>query len=294
MPTTKPVPVEFLAAFPDLETRAAVRLHPRSGHAAPGASAVGGSPVWPAHEPWPSCTDHGDPLVAVLQLRSDDVPELEGPRGWRLFQLLWCPKAHDRAAYGPKIETFWRLRDVTSQPAPPTAAPDADESFIPRPCRIWPERVVELPHPSELGSSTVRRLEQWIEDHLPSLLDAGQVWPFTEGVDRRSVLSYQSSFSSAPGTKVAGFPHWIQEAEYPACREGHRMAHLLTISGDEFDGGTWWRWVTSEERGVWNGPTDVRLAVQGGAFSFPQDGSVFVFVCRRCDEFPAVGVFQCS
>ena len=50
------------------------------------------------------------------------------------------------------------------------------------------------------------------------------------------------------------------------------MEHLLTISGDEFDGGTWWRWLTSEERGVWSGATDVRLAVQGGAFPFPQDG----------------------
>jgi hypothetical protein len=87
-----------------------------------------------------------------------------------------------------------------------------------------------------------------------------------------------------PGTKVAGFPHWIQDPEYPACREVHRMEHLLTTSGDEFDGGTWC-WLTNEERAVWSGPTDVRLAVQGGAFTFPQGREC---LCLRVPEMRGV------
>jgi hypothetical protein len=292
MPTTKPLPADLVAAFPELELRSTVRLHPRPGNAVPGGNAIGGSLLWPKDEPWPRCPDHGDPLVSVLQLRSQEVPELAGPAGTQLFQLLWCPKAHDAPVHGPKIRTFWRREVMATEAAPPPPAPDADESFLPRSCRVWPERVVELPDQSELESSTVERLDRWITDNLASMVAAGAVWPLPDGADRASVANYQCAFSTAPGTKIGGFPQWWQYPEYPACDKGHRMDHLLTVACDEFDGGSWWRWLPGEERDLWDGPTHQRLAVQGGAFPFPGDGSVYVFVCRRCNEFPSVAIFQ--
>lgn len=294
MPTTKPLPSELVAAFPELDLRSTVRLHPRPGHAVPSGNAIGGSLLWPEDEPWPLCPDDADPLVVVLQLLCDDVPELAGPRGCHLFQLLWCPKAHEATRYGPKIRTFWRREAVATVAAPPPAAADADDSFLPRPCRVFPERVVELPDASELDPTTIERIDRWIAENVDRMEAHGHVWPLPDGVHPSTVANYSCSFSTAPGTKVGGFPQWWQDPEYPSCGQDHLMEHLLTVACDEFDGGTWWRWLPSEERDLWAGPTGSRLAVQGGAFPFPGDGSVYVFICTRCDEFPTTAVFQCG
>ncbi|HZH27282.1 MAG TPA: hypothetical protein VEY95_08875 [Azospirillaceae bacterium] len=56
--TTPPRPVDVEAVFPELTglRRTATRLHPRRGTPTVQDSSVGGPMLWPADEPWPSCT----------------------------------------------------------------------------------------------------------------------------------------------------------------------------------------------------------------------------------------------
>ena len=212
------------------------------------------------------CTDHGDPLVGVLQLRCEEVPEIGCPEGSDLFQLLWCPKDHEDTSYAPLPRVFWRrTADVVGQTVAPHPAVDANRDYVPEPCRLSPERVVELPGAYEFDDENTRdRLEDWIGSNYTSLAAGGEVWPSPDGgsgIPREASCQY--SFSAAPGTKVGGFPLWIQGAAYPSCERGHHMEHLLTVASSEFDGGSWWRWLPAEEREVWAGPTRARLEVQG-------------------------------
>jgi len=150
--------------------------------------------------------------------------------------------------------------------------------------------VVELPHPFELDDEETRgRIEEWIGANFRSLLAEGEVWAASEGGSRiADEADYQSSFSCAPGTKVGGFPSWIQDADYPSCARGHRMDHLLTIASWEFDDATWWRWLPTEERAVWAGPTRAHLETREVAGLMLGDaGSLYVFVCRLCDTIAA-------
>jgi hypothetical protein len=295
--TTKPIPAALVSAFPELELRTTVRLHPRGGRTTLEDSKLGGDFVWPAEETWPVCADHGDPLVGVLQLRCEEVPEVGCPEGRDLFQLLWCPKDHEDTNEAPLPQVFWRRSDdVVGQTVAPHPAVDANPDYLPEPCRLFPERVVEFPDTLELDEGTQDRIEDWIRSNYAALVGDGEVWPSPDGgsgIPRQANYGY--SFSTAPGTKVGGFPCWIQAAAYPSCEQGHRMEHLLTVDSGEFDGGTWWRWLPAEERDVWAGPTRARLEVQAAANLMIGDGgSLYVFVCRRCDTLPISASSQCS
>ena len=296
MPTTKPLPADLVAAFPELELRTTVRLHPRRGSTGLEDSKLGGQILWPGAEPWPTCPVHADPLVAVLQLRCEEVPELGCPDGSTVFQLLWCPKDHEEAGYGPLVRTCWRTTSGGGLPAPPPPpAPDSDPDLVPEPCRLFPERVVEMPDARELDHDTIARLDHWIARHFTSLLAEDQVYEPADPNDILGHANYWNAFSTAPGTKVGGFPEWIQDPEYPTCDGGHRMEHLLTVASAEFDGGTWWRWLPQEERSVGAAPFQVRRPVQMAADLMLGDmGNLYVFVCRACDALPTQAAFQCS
>ncbi|MFD8596721.1 hypothetical protein ACFV1L_17135 [Kitasatospora sp. NPDC059646] len=70
--TTPDRPLDVLAAFPELASRArrATRLHPRRGIPAPGASSVAGPLLWPEDEPWPTCG-----LAHVVEVERPATPE---------------------------------------------------------------------------------------------------------------------------------------------------------------------------------------------------------------------------
>ncbi|MEU7581157.1 hypothetical protein AB0B50_26545 [Streptomyces sp. NPDC041068] len=57
--TTPPRPLDVEALFPELAAHrgTTTRLHPRPGSPDVASSSVGGPLLWPAHEPWPVCTE---------------------------------------------------------------------------------------------------------------------------------------------------------------------------------------------------------------------------------------------
>ncbi|HET9346032.1 MAG TPA: hypothetical protein VFO05_10030 [Candidatus Limnocylindrales bacterium] len=292
MRTTAPPPVSVADLFPELAGREAVtvRLHPRrAGDSGPTASKMGGRIHWPPGEAWPTCDqahlgfDIDDlstfeappddrPFVPVLQLRRSDVPELDFAGDTDLFQLLWCPETHANL-YAPLIRTYWRrAADLVDVIAPP-AFPALDNSqYVPGSCVVSPERVTEYPDPADLEPAIQQRVFAWEET--------------------QSQPTYQWWLSAAPGTKVGGYPDWLQDPQPQLCPNGHPMDFLLTIADTEFDGGTWQRWLPLEEAGLWDGPTQARLDVQEPADLQFGMGSIYVFICRRCPDRPIAQVYQ--
>lgn len=294
--TPKPS-VDLASAIPDLAplARTTVRLHPRRGERASDHSKLAGEFMWPADEPWPECEEHACPLITVLQLRRDDVPELGFRGDSDLFQLLWCPNDHETIDpyYAPASRVFWRKRaDIRAALTSMPAVGANEEFYVPVPCVLHPERVTEYPDIFVMRYSfpalykKIQTCAQ-LQDALKTVPDSG----FTAGEQL-----YHYWFSVASGTKVGGHPDWIQDPAPPDCRCGRQMEFLLTIASVECDGGTWRRWVPDEDRHVWTGDDyDARdLAASPADLLLGDAGNLNYFVCRNCEDWPIESVFQCS
>jgi len=322
---TPPRPVQPPMLFLELRgaERWTVRLHPRQGpDPAPGLSKMGGHFLWPADEPWPSCPlgqatggqrhdqdrrfleeeqarrhslgDSGWALgqphgahVGVLQLHADDVPELGFPEGTDLFQLLWCPRDHP-PQYCPDCRVFWRRAADVTRPLSITPVPEnADNDLIPRPCVVAPERVIEYPNIADLPEELRQRIWAWEEglaDNEAELATAGT---------SAGAWSYQSHLSIAPGTKVGGYVSWVQDPTVPLCATcGTVMEHLLTVASWESDGASRQAWMPEEER-TSSGTTRWR-GQDGAGLMLGDAGDLYLFICRRCANWPIAWIHQCS
>jgi hypothetical protein len=223
-----------------------------------------GERVWLVPRPH----QHPPPLVAVLQLYARDVPDLPFPDHTDLFQLLWCPNWHAAPWCGPHPVTVWRTAAQVGQrlaapPAPRFDGLDRDlapDDYVPRPCVVHPEPVIECPHPDDLPDQLAERVKRWDEG------GGGRYW---------------AELSTTPGTKVGGHPGWIQDPQWPVCGCGRRMDHLLTIASGEF--GSLGRWTRLMDRGAW-APHGIKLGGGGG--------SLYLFACTVCAERPLAGVLQ--
>ena len=289
--STPAAPADVEAAFGEFAgmARGTVRLHPRAGKAGVQESSLGGPLLWPAGEAWPVCAaeDHEDetdrpvPMVAVLQVYRRDVPELPFPDGTDLLQVLWCPGLHE-LDYGPLPTVRWRAADSVTGPLieVPAVEPGADavcEDYLPEPCVVSPERVSEYPDGWELDEDLRARVMRWAEE---------QGW------------EYFYHLGAAPGTKVGGWPNWIQDPEYPECECGRPMTHLLTIASWECDGESWRRWVPVEEypldRRRDDEPGEALAHSEDAGLSLNDAGSMYLFTCIFCAHRPVAHVTQSS
>jgi hypothetical protein len=273
--------------------RTTVRLHPRRGDQPGGGSKIGGSFVWPSNERWPVCDEHESSFVTALQLRKDDVPHVRFKDESDLLQVLWCPNDHE-PLYVPRVQVFWRTwADVKDSVGSPPKPIRSVTEYVPRPCSVHPEPVVEYPHIGELSEELTTKIDH--AEELKQLLQAmpppKDVWRYPH--DARSL--YQFWLSTAAGTKVGGYPGWIQEPEYPPCPCGATMELLVTFASWEFDGISWGRWLPLDERAVLTASYETRTAVQSGAnWMFGDAGSLYLFVCRDCEQWPTTALMQSS
>lgn len=259
--TTPPRPLDIAAVFPELVllARTAVRLHPREGEPAVFHSSVGGPLLWPASEPWPTCESEDQMhsecaalLVPVAQFYLRDVPELPVPDGSDLLQVLWCPREGWDAM--PQTQLVWR--DSTSVGGDlaemPPVDPDAEEEYLPKPCLIHPEAVLEYPAALELDKTLRDRITAWAtqEGHDPVFNDHAYRWSHF----------YSHNLSVAPGWKVGGWGHWgVTDPEPLRCDAcAAVMVPLLTI--DSYEHGESW---TPEE------DQEAMAAGRDNALAFP-------------------------
>ncbi|MFF3559636.1 hypothetical protein ACFYXS_06305 [Streptomyces sp. NPDC002574] len=193
-------------------------------------SSIGGPLWWPADEPWPTCSapDDEEPtgmppsaMVPVAQIYARDVPGPWWPSGVDLLQLVWCPNEHwdapaQQADVSPVVEIRWRrAADVATLigtlPAP---LRHYDYGYLPNPCTVTPEPLVDFPYREELPEELRPGLQQLVEDTSPG---GGDV------------------ITRVAGWKVGGWPTW--HLAHPlalrcdAC--GTRMVLLFTVAGDD-------------------------------------------------------------
>jgi hypothetical protein len=265
------------------------------------ASKLGGTFLWPGEAPWPVCPAHEIPLVTVLQLRADDFPEMPFPPGADLFQVLWCPREHDDvpecrdkpcAMYWADPRFYWRNSAAITRPRPDNPPPqEAYYEYVPFPCRLLPERVIEYPSVYELPEDLVDRIYEWEDHHV--------------GPDGMHACQYERKLSVAPGTKMGGYLEWIQFPWIPTCTCGRLMEHLLTIATVEWNGILDRRWTPIEEQeilasfpGAWQDlderPREIFDALWNPTgLSLGDSGHMQLFVCRHCGDWPIVANIEC-
>jgi hypothetical protein len=206
------------------------------------------------------------PLAAMAQLRAADVPDLRPPPGTDLLQVLWCPNDHDigGGSLAPAVTLRWRREDdVTAVLArPPSPAAVSHPAYLPRPCVLYPEQVVEYPWWQQLPADLAHRVQAWDDEH--------------DG-------SYHRQLAAAPGWKVGGWPQWPTTDPLPLyCgRCGDPMRQLLQIDSGEWGDPSRWRPVeeptlhSDAERGAGHAaePTGV-IAGHTGLYR--------IFLCSSC------------
>ncbi|MER7518239.1 hypothetical protein [Streptomyces sp. NPDC126499] len=210
------------------------------------------------------------PLLALAQFHTRDVPDLAAfaPPGKDLLQVLWCPfyeHADDDpfSEYGPSTRLVWRrAADVTDPLAvlPEPAVADR-HSYVPEPCVLQPEQVVEYPYADYLPDELVARIDAW-EDDLRARIGKKAPW-------------YQYDLSIAPGWKIGGWDSWhktdLIRVYCDAC--GTEMRVLLTIASYESHAaeGSWGPFPAPDT------PTGIRVG---------RDGEYRAFVCPADPAHP--------
>ncbi|HEU5375660.1 MAG TPA: hypothetical protein VFV38_09495 [Ktedonobacteraceae bacterium] len=323
--TTPPPPFNITALFPELAplARRAVRLHPRRGpEPRPGESKVSGTFLWPANEPWPMCSvghaqteprrkqdaallskeaevwgpwneqhvnsfpmpagqPHGA-YVGVIQLRAADVPELGFPEGCDLFQLLWCPRDHDCGSYwGPECRVYWRQSRTISEVLKEQPGPAIfDPHYMPQVCQFIPERTQDYPDIFALPEELQYRIWSWEEAEAVQ----GHLYDY-------------SHLGAAPGMKIGENVDWLQDPWLPPCPScQQKMEHLLTVASWEWDGESFRRWRPLEEPPLAHGVPlqDGQDTGNDAGLLLGDAGNIYLFVCRRCPDWPMAYTLQCS
>ncbi|MER6571892.1 hypothetical protein ABT288_38385 [Streptomyces sp. NPDC001093] len=220
------------------------------------------------------------PLVPVAQIRAVDVPTLPRPGGTDLLQVLWCPFDHPEDGYVPRVDLRWRRAADVVAPlaAPPRPAVIGSGDYLPEPCVLHPETVVEYPAPHELPKELADRIEEWEEASADE--DSGE-----------PEVCYQYDLSVAPGWKLGGHAPWSFSDPFPmACAEcGAGVRPLLTVDGIEWDGGSG-SWRPVEDAGYTgyhsDGPACHTQITIGRGYSLQ------VYVCEASYDHPPVQNMQ--
>jgi hypothetical protein len=172
-------------------------------------------------------------MAPVLQLFRRDAPRLDFPADSDLLQLLWCPADHVRGP-GPAPRAFWRSAGAVGVPlesAPPLNRVFRD-SWVPRPCAVHPEEVIEYPPVCVLDGDP--------KDGLFGLLPAELETRIRRWDLERPQEPTYDVLAHAPGWKVGG---WDVSAPEPdalvPCACGAPMRPLLETFVSEQLGGVW-------------------------------------------------------
>jgi hypothetical protein len=180
----------------------------------------------PYHGPW-WC-------VPALQIFSRDISELPWPNGTDLLQVVWCPRSHEPDGHPAPLLRWRHSSEITDILTDPPVPPDEQINpwYVPRPCILHPEPITEYPSWYDLNA----------EERVPLPDPTKNTWvpegPNGSMVLQASPLNY-FDVAYTLGTKVGGWPFWLQYADWPVCGCGATMMHLLTIASREPSNDLW-------------------------------------------------------
>jgi hypothetical protein len=204
------------------------------------------------------------PLVAVAQLYRRDVPDFLGPGDSDLLQVLWCPLGHVDEDGAPRLQVFWRRtadfgRPLAAAPEPPAV----EEEYLPSPCIVHPEQVVDYRYEEVLPADLRARIAAW-----------------EQGTDGPGY----GVWSVVPGWKVGGLPSWRMTGPGTSdCRTcDAEMTLLFTVGFGEWD-----------EEGYWRPLEDpAELADPMTGILIGRGFDWYVFVCPASFDHPIATVMQ--
>jgi uncharacterized protein YwqG len=201
------------------------------GDGPPTASKFCGSPWIGPDAPWPDCGNCKKPLQLFLQLDLEDLPEEIGQRfGTGLLQLFYCTrtKCQGHGGWEPFADDLSRVRVVQFRGASiVTSVPKQDVHFPAKRIIRW-ERFLDLPHFEEQAELGVK----YVYDHEARTvrLECQELDFVVDNIDDAML---GDNIKSQPGDKLAGWPAWVQGAEYPNCpRCGRRMVHVFQVDSE--------------------------------------------------------------
>lgn len=170
------------------------------------------------------------PMLAVAQLYLKDVPDLAAPYKTDVLQVLWCPRNHN-PLYLPEPLLRWRrASDVTDVRAEQPEPEIMEHGYLPEPCVLHPEQIVEYPDSQVLPADLQERIRRWEE----------------------SSGHWYSGLAVAHGWKAGGHASWALAGPEPmVCDCGTGMELLLTADSGEWNADPgYWRPVEDNASGV--------------------------------------------
>lgn len=244
-------------------------------------------PLLAANIQWPQ-NRRGERLVFVAQLRREDFPFLRFPSNTGWVQLYWdrrfpfdpeseAHEVEDGDAHEDRISAWWtglmpkpHILWLPAMAAGEGVRPDPpdyllDSPLVPLPCACDLEPLTDHPHRHDLYR-----------------LRAGSV-------DPEDVHSYEE-VATGQGTKVGGWPFWLQGDDTPRCGCGRAMDLLLTVASSEYlsRNGSRWDYVGPDAEPVKRdyNPTN-RIGIE-----IHDTGHAYFFYCLNCPGLPMRWVHQ--
>jgi uncharacterized protein YwqG len=179
----------------------------RQGDSAPHASKFAGTPWLAQGEAWPECDNCGKPMPLFLQLNLDTLPEaLEKKYGSGLLQLFYCTNAEPCCE--AECDAFFAF---TSAKLVRVIQPAGEPQHV----KLPPE-AARFPALEIIG---------WREDQDYPTWQEGLEYRVNLTDDEWEQIAKQNFPRS--GDKLAGWPLWAQDIEYPNCPICHDIMHLV-------------------------------------------------------------------
>jgi uncharacterized protein YwqG len=218
-----------LAPWREKHRRTAWRPVVKAEDGAITASKFSGLPWLAAAEAWPSCTGCHKPLQLFLQLNLAELPaEINERFGDGLLQLFYCCDGDSTCPIGgggwePFDEAAKLVRIV--HPTPQETAPSlpVDPNYFPAKAIVDWQPVVDYPNPQE--HDALGLTYEYEHGEHPSVVvkcpELGlEFTPINVDFAEQAALALF-------GDKLAGWPHWVQNIEYPRCPSCQRPMELV-------------------------------------------------------------------
>ena len=174
------------------------------------ASKYSGLPWLSADEDWPNCGNCQQPMQLFLQLNLDHLPDvIQNKFGSGLLQLFYCTNREKMCE--DECEAFFPfsrsvlVRVILPENRKPGIDLPALEDYFPEKQIVGWKAIDDYPHQEELFE-----LGEDVDD---------------SDLEKKSVQK---------GDKLAGWPAWVQNVEYPKCPEcGEKMQLVFQIDSED-------------------------------------------------------------
>jgi uncharacterized protein YwqG len=203
------------------------------------ASKFCGSPWIGPDAPWPNCGRCEKALQLFLQLDLGKLPKGLGRQfGAGLLQLFYCTRDHRRGGWQPpglggrvpSADDLSRVRIIQPTGRGRIAPVSKPKGRFPAKRIVGWKRFLDLPDPDEQEGLGLK----YIHDSEAGTvrLECQELGLVVDGI-KDDTPAWKIADSQA-GDKLAGWPSWIQNVQYPNCpRCGRRMVHVFQVDSQD-------------------------------------------------------------